>query len=425
MSEEDIKLQNPQDEQAQGEGGEPKPTRPKVVFRDVSVPAEPSRTSPPAEPSRTRQAEASNGTPLPQPPSYAASEPSRGKPAEPAKEPAAAPVEPRMAAPEPAAKEPSPAIPLSDPVAATPAEPRRAAPAPVPEPEPVQDDKIEIPKPASKHDAIGAIKAMLSFYTILPIKTEKRDYESMDSNFYFSPFIGFIIGGLAALLVFVFALVFNRMESGILMAAIALAVPLVFSRFLHFDGLADFGDGMVCAGDKDKRLFALKDSTIGAGGFGVAFIVTLFTFASLAGLSTMWVMWVALLIWPLEVLTKNAMVAAAAFGKPGNGMAGGQVRCTTRNTLLLSTMISAVLAFVTMGIAVGLLALAGMSFSGQGLMRYAAALVVMIVVSVLIGFVMAGYSNDKFGMVNGDILGATNEISRAAMLFLALIPLAV
>ncbi len=41
--------------------------------------------------------------------------------------------------------------------------------------------------------------------------------------------------------------------------------------------------------------------------------------------------------------------------------------------------------------------------------------------AILVGLGMARYANKTFGFVNGDILGATNEISRCAMLLTVLL----
>lgn len=44
------------------------------------------------------------------------------------------------------------------------------------------------------------------------------------------------------------------------------------------------------------------------------------------------------------------------------------------------------------------------------------ATIVGIIVSTITGYYLANISNKTFGMVNGDILGASNEISRPIIL---------
>ena len=48
-------------------------------------------------------------------------------------------------------------------------------------------------------------------------------------------------------------------------------------------------------------------------------------------------------------------------------------------------------------------------------------MLVGLIVSVLVGVLMARTANRVFGFVNGDILGATNEVSRAVLLLITAI----
>jgi adenosylcobinamide-GDP ribazoletransferase len=43
------------------------------------------------------------------------------------------------------------------------------------------------------------------------------------------------------------------------------------------------------------------------------------------------------------------------------------------------------------------------------------------VMAAVVGVLMAHISNKNFGFVNGDVLGATNEISRCAILLVTLL----
>lgn len=45
-----------------------------------------------------------------------------------------------------------------------------------------------------------------------------------------------------------------------------------------------------------------------------------------------------------------------------------------------------------------------------------------IVLSIVVGYLMARKANSVFGMVNGDILGATNEIARPVVMFAMVLP---
>ncbi len=124
----------------------------------------------------------------------------------------------------------------------------------------------------------------------------------------------------------------------------------------------------------------------------------------------------SLVAFAVEVLVKNAQVVAAAFGVPGDGMAARQVGNTNIQSAVLSTILTTIL--------VGIIAIIFYLFveaSSSGLMfrNYVIAVVVVlgIVMSIVSGWLMARIANRNFGFVNGDILGATNEISRVIILF--------
>lgn len=259
-----------------------------------------------------------------------------------------------------------------------------------------------------------AVKGAFSFFTIFPIKVGEKEIQAVNKNFYVAPVVGLIIGIIAA----VIGIVFTELRV-LAMAPIAvIATIYILSKFLHFDGLADFGDGMISSGDRDGCVRALKDTRIGAGGLGIALIVVLSIYAGLSGI------WggfaIAAVIVIMEVFAKNAMVAAAVFGEPGTGMASEQVRNSTINTLLLSTIISVVLAFagyIIMGFA-AVIVVHGM----LNIKFFITATIIIagaVAASILIGWLIAYLSNRKFGFVNGDVLGAANEISKVLILFIA------
>lgn len=252
----------------------------------------------------------------------------------------------------------------------------------------------------------NAIKAMVAFFTICKQDITSEDMDAMDEKFHLAPVVGAMIG----LVVMIEAIILAELSthgiigSSMFSAAIVLATVYVGSRFLHFDGLADFGDGSVVAGTREDHVRALKDTLIGAGGLGVALIVTLISFSEYAMAGA----YLIILAPMVEILLKNAQVSTAAFGFPSDGMAGKQVSCTSTPSLLRSSIISFVLCLVFGLVAVG----------------YGDALVLALVgtiMSIASGYLVARHSNRVFGMVNGDILGASHEIARVVVMLSFLI----
>ncbi|MCQ2070475.1 MAG: adenosylcobinamide-GDP ribazoletransferase [archaeon] len=288
------------------------------------------------------------------------------------------------------------------------------------------DDFIE-PEPAKKGFAavIAALKGMLSFFTLIRLDVGMDEFEAMERNFWLAPIIG-VLNGLVA---FIVCVILGRLDFGLLVcSAAALLSMYLFSKFLHFDGLTDFGDGMiVSSGKREDHVRALKDSLIGAGGFGVTLTVVLLTVvfynqigSTLSASAEQYFLPLAMVALSVEILIKNSMVAAAAFGMPSNGMAARQVRCTSLGSLAKSTILTVVLLLVINIVMFHVVSEPMYPFRnvfetlrGTG---YLISFVLAVVTSVLVGYVMARKANKTFGFVNGDILGATNEVSRCVIL---------
>lgn len=255
----------------------------------------------------------------------------------------------------------------------------------------------------------GALKAMTGFFTVAGVNVTEDDIRSMESRFWLAPVIGSVIGLLVtAICIILYQLNYWNMS----VAVIAIAVAYIISKFLHFDGLVDMGDGLIATGNTEKRIRALKDTAIGAGGVGAALIVILLSITSYAGMGLMLMMFV----WPVEISIKNAMVSAAAFGKPGSGMASNQVRATSVYSAAISSVLTFVLSFAVMAVtSVVLNALNVEAFSRFGISDMLIMSFGATVASLIIGYITAYIGNKTFGFVNGDVLGATNEIARAVV----------
>ena len=266
---------------------------------------------------------------------------------------------------------------------------------------------------------IGALKALVSFYTIFHMNITQEDMDAMEKRFYLTPLVGLIFGAIILLECALILWLSRSIDFGnsIMMAVLVLLTVYAGSKFLHFDGLTDFGDGMIVSGQQSDHLRALKDTLVGAGGIGVALITVLCSFAFYSSYAmTPYI----LMVFPaVEIFVKIAMVVAASFGRPGNGMAARQVSMTTPMSAVLGITVGLV-AEVALFIAAGYVCV----LIGMAVPPFNTLLIILIVgtiVSVLVGYMMARTANRVFGMVNGDILGATNEVTRPFLLFFILL----
>ena len=252
-----------------------------------------------------------------------------------------------------------------------------------------------------------ALKGMFSFFTMLPINIEMKHIDSMNRKFWLVPIVGLFYGIFASVL---FVLM-NEYLNVFIASAATLLLMGVMNRFLHLDGTMDIGDGLTVAGKREDHVRALKDTLVGAGAVATGIMVVLLTFSEYVSLTSVSFLFFGL---SAEILARNSQVAAAAFGTPGNGMAGDSVRFTDKKSLVLSSILTIVLLALVYLVA---RIITTEVLNGAIEDAYLIGMIVGFAVSVIWGFVMARISEKNFGMVNGDVLGATNETSRVVTLF--------
>lgn len=267
----------------------------------------------------------------------------------------------------------------------------------------------------------SALKALVSFFTLWHMDIDQDDMDDMERKFHLVPFVAlfFSVFIIIEMLIMQWLSKNYGFGSDLFAAVVVLATVFIGSKFIHFDGLTDFGDGMIVSGAQEDHVRALKDTLVGAGGIGVALIVILFSVStySMAGIAFL------LVFAPIcEVMVKNAMVFAAAFGTPGHGMAGRQVSMTTTNSAVYSAVISIILGAVLAVITCAIFDQMFPTRSGIDVVAVLFGVVIATAVSAVVGYLMARNANKVFGMVNGDILGATNEVSRPVVMMSMILP---
>lgn len=267
----------------------------------------------------------------------------------------------------------------------------------------------------------SALKALVSFFTLWHMDIDQDDMDDMERKFHLVPFVALFFSVFIIIEMVVMQWLSKNYGFGsdLFAAVVVLATVFIGSKFIHFDGLTDFGDGMIVSGTQEDHVRALKDTLVGAGGIGVALIVILFSVStySMAGIAFL------LVFAPIcEVMVKNAMVFAAAFGTPGHGMAGRQVSMTTTNSAVYSAVISIILGAVLAVITCAIFDQMFPTRSGIDVVAVLFGVVIATAVSAVVGYLMARNANKVFGMVNGDILGATNEVSRPVVMVSMLLP---
>jgi adenosylcobinamide-GDP ribazoletransferase len=160
--------------------------------------------------------------------------------------------------------------------------------------------------------------------------------------------------------------------------------------------LLDFGDGVMAHGSPERKIEIMHDQLTGAGGLSLGIVTFLITAFSIAELDTGIIIQGLIVV---EVSAKLSMVVGAWGGKKVHeGMSSSFLDAMHGKKGNARLIVALALSF---GIALPLLWLAG---------------VVTVLAAILASLIMVGISHRHFKGVTGDVLGATNELTRMVSL---------
>ena len=239
------------------------------------------------------------------------------------------------------------------------------------------------------------------------------------SNMYLFPIVGAFIGLLAGLYYVVASFIVGfglSLISGyvvlpavlgtLIPAAMTIAFLMVMTGLQHFDGLIDLGNAVGIRNVHDRKMKA-HEWTVTYGGAVLAFAVEALAFFGL-----FWVvrdssnpLLAFSAVFLAEIAAKLAMVTIVWIGKPSHKGLGSIFLAKAKKKLNFAAYaLSALLVFPVV------------YFLGSPLLALIS--VVLVFVSIPVALVMNKVSNNVFGGVSGDMIGATNEVARAVMLIL-------
>ena len=236
------------------------------------------------------------------------------------------------------------------------------------------------------------VKSLFSFLTILTPTMDKDCFTDAAKTMFLFPLVGAFIGLLAGL----FGWVTSQFLPSLVVGALVLGLLLLITGLHHTDGLLDFGDGVMAHGSAERKIEVMHDQLTGAGGLSLGIMTFLITALSIAELNT------GIIIQGIvvaEVSAKLSMVIGAWAGQPAHqGMASPFLEAMhgkKGNARLIAALV------ISFGITLPLLWLVG---------------AVALLASMLASLIMVGISHKHFKGVTGDVLGATNELTRMVSL---------
>lgn len=268
--------------------------------------------------------------------------------------------------------------------------------------------------------AIKVFRDLLSFLTIIPVGGKEDFIFTTAENMYLFPLVGgliglfaglyflasnAIVGFLLGLLNAYIALPVNLLAT-LIPAAMTIAFLLVMTGLQHFDGLIDLGNAVGIRNLHDRKMKA-HEWTVTYGGAVLALVVE---GSAVAGL--LFVVWGSMNLWLVfsavilaELSAKLAMVTIVWIGKPSHkGLGSIFLAKAKKKKNFIAYALSALLVYPVF------------YFTGYPILGLAA--VALVFVSVPVAFMMKKVSEDVFGGVSGDMIGATNEVARAITLIL-------
>ena len=236
---------------------------------------------------------------------------------------------------------------------------------------------------------------LISFLTIIPVDKfpKNNDLENISKNMFLFPIIGIAIGIIYIPIVILSSYLFNHLISGFVITSFI----AILTGLHHTDALADFADGIMVKGNKEKKYKVIHEPLIGTAGvvaiitYFLGMVITISTYAKIDTLIA------SLLI--SEVIAKYSMVLQAYFSQSAWE---GYSSLFTKNMKSNRKMIISTIMTITTIIIIGQI--------------IQALLIQVFITGIICCFIIIYISKKNFGGISGDVMGATNEIVRICCL---------
>ena len=233
------------------------------------------------------------------------------------------------------------------------------------------------------------IGSVFSFLTIIP--TSNSDLNSIAKNMYLFPIVGIVIGLIIGSLGYGLSLYLEPL----VVSLVVVASLAIITGIHHIDGLADFADGLMTKGTKEKKRKAMKDLSVGSAGI---FSIVLYVIGMIIALSLSSGMELFKIILLSEIMAKFSMVLMAGLGNSASIGSNSPFMDSMKDKkrLLVSGIIT-IIPFIILGEMNGFIVFAS---------------------GIVLTMFLVRLSTKSFGGITGDVMGASNELTRLSSLLI-------
>lgn len=231
------------------------------------------------------------------------------------------------------------------------------------------------------------IQSVLAFLTILPVGKQNQDIYYIAKNMYLFPAAGLVIGSIVGAMALGISDFLHPLLTGFLITG----ALVILTGVHHTDALADFADGLMAKGSKEVKHKAMLDPAVGSA--GVATLVMYFAGMIIVfniGFGSSLAIFTSIIT--AEVIAKYVMVLLANRGiSAWEGFSSPFIAAMKdRYKMIVATGIMVVIVWFAS------------SYAGF----------IALIISLMLAQLLKYISSKSFGGVSGDVLGASNEITR-------------
>lgn len=228
----------------------------------------------------------------------------------------------------------------------------------------------------------------LSFLTTIPTPTIPFIEGGLGRSAKWFPLVGLLLGLILAGAHWLLLLVLP----GSVTAVLIIALWAWLTGGLHLDGLADCGDGLLVAANRERRLEILKDSRLGAFG---AILLVLFLLAKVTAVATFSTPAYALVLAPTLARWFLLIAARQPSARPG-GMGDAFAASLTPKIFAIAAVVPSLLVVV-------------MGWRGGPT-------ILAVLLALMVTFAILRMVKNRLGGVTGDVFGLVVEMTELVVL---------